>query len=79
MNILNKWFIIDLVKLLSRAGVVIIISATTVIIQFVKPAYGFIDILLILAVGMILGATYTTVQKRASEYLDEQSKPKHIK
>jgi glucose uptake protein GlcU len=75
LNILDKWFIIDLLKLLSRVGVLIVVSVATVVIQLLRPVYGFVDILLILAVGMILGAVYIEVQKRASEYLDRQSKP----
>jgi glucose uptake protein GlcU len=75
LNILDKWFIIDLLKLLSRVGVLIVVSVATVVIQLLRPVYGFVDILLILAVGMILGAVYIEVQKRVSEYLDRQSKP----
>lgn len=75
MNILDKWFIIDLLKLLSRVGVLIVVSVATVVIQLLRPVYGFVDILLILAVGMVLGAVYIEVQKRVSVYLDRQSKP----
>jgi glucose uptake protein GlcU len=75
LNILDKWFIIDLLKLLSRVGVLIVVSVATVVIQLLRPVYGFVDILLILAVGMVLGAVYIEVQKRVSVYLDRQSKP----
>jgi len=75
LDILKKWFIIDLVKLVSRVGVVVVVALATLVIQLLKPAYGFVDILPILAVGMILGAAYIEIQRRVSDYLDNQSKP----
>jgi hypothetical protein len=75
LDILNKWFIIDLLKLVSRVGVVVVVFVATMAIQLLRPAYAFVDILLILAVGIILGATYIEVQKWVSNYLDKQAKP----
>jgi uncharacterized membrane protein YbhN (UPF0104 family) len=75
LDIFKKWFIIDLVKLVSRVGVVVVVAVATLVIQLLKPAYGFVDILLILAVGMILGTAYIEVQRWVSDYLDKQSKP----
>ena len=75
MDTFTRWFVIDLLKLLSRFGIVIVFFAVVVSVQIIRPAYSFVDVLLILAVGMILGAAYIEVQKRASDYLEKQSKP----
>ena len=73
MRIMTRWFLIDLLKLLSRFGIAIAIFVAVFMIQLLRPAYGFIDILFILAVGMILGASYIEIQKYASAYVDKKS------
>ena len=55
LDIFKKWFAIDLLKLLSRVGIVIVFFVVVMTIEQVRPAYGFTDILVILAVGMLLG------------------------
>ena len=74
MRIITKWFIIDMLKLVSRFGIAIGIFVAVVGIQFFRPTYNFVDTLIILAIGMILGASYIEIQKHASDYLDKQSK-----
>ena len=74
MDIFAKWFVIDLLKLLSRVGIMIVFFVVVVIIGQVKPAYGFVDILVILAVGMLLGVVYIEVQRWASGYFDKWQK-----
>lgn len=75
MDVFKRWFFIDLLKLLSRVGIVIVVFVAVVAIQLFRPAYSFVDVLLMLAVGMILGAAYIEVQRWASDYLEKQSKP----
>jgi len=74
LKIITKWFVIDVLKLISRIGIAVAIFVVAITIQVFRPAYSFIDTLLILAVGMILGASYIRIQERASEYFDKQSK-----
>jgi hypothetical protein len=74
LDIFAKWFVIDLLKLLSRVGIMIVFFVVVVIIGQVRPAYGFVDILVILAVGMILGVVYIEVQRWASGYFDKWQK-----
>jgi hypothetical protein len=74
LDIFAKWFVIDLLKLLSRFGIMIVFFVAVVIIWQVRPAYGFVDILVMLAVGMLLGAVYMEVQRRASGYFDKWQK-----
>ena len=73
MDTFTRWFVIDLLKLLSRVGIVIVVFVAVVAIQLFRPAYSFVDVLLILAVGMILGAAYIEVQSWALDYLEKQS------
>jgi hypothetical protein len=75
MKILDKWLVIDMLKIFSRVGIIFLIAAVTVIIQFFRSSYGFIDVLFILAVGMILGAVYLEGTRRVSDYLDRISTP----
>ena len=74
MDIFKKWFAIDLLKLLSRVGIVIVFFVVVMTIEQVRPAYGFTDILVILAVGMLLGVAYIEVQRLASGYFDKWQK-----
>jgi hypothetical protein len=74
LDIFAKWFVIDLLKLLSRVGIVIVFFLVVVIIETVRPAYGFVDILVILAVGMLVGVVYIEVQRWASGYSDKWQK-----
>jgi NhaP-type Na+/H+ or K+/H+ antiporter len=74
MDIFAKWFVIDLLKLLSHVGIVIVFFVVVVIIEQVRPVYGFVDILVILAVGMLLGVVYTEVQKWATGHFDKWQK-----
>jgi hypothetical protein len=74
LDIFTKWFVIDLLKLLSRFGIVIFFFVAVMTFQLFRPAYSFIDILLILAVGMIMGAGYIEAQKWISTYLEKQSR-----
>jgi uncharacterized membrane protein len=45
-------------SVLFRVGMVAILSLTMVIVQTYRPDYQLLDILLVLAVGMLLGAFY---------------------
>lgn len=74
MDIFAKWFAIDLLKLLSRVGIVVVFFVVVMTIEQVRPAYGFTDILVILTVGMLLGVAYIEVQKLASGYFDKWQK-----
>jgi hypothetical protein len=74
MDIFAKWFVIDLLKLLSHVGIMIVFFVLVVIIEQIRPAYGFVDILVILAVGMSLGVVYIEVQRWASGYSDKWQK-----
>ena len=74
MDIFAKWFVIDLLKLLSHVGIIIVLFVVVVIIETVRPAYGFVDILVILAVGMSLGVVYIEVQRWASGYFGKWQK-----
>jgi hypothetical protein len=74
LDIFAKWFAIDLLKLLSRVGIVIVFFVVVVIIEQIRPVYGFVDILVILAVGMLLGVVYIEVQRWASGYFDKWQK-----
>jgi len=75
LNILDKWFVFDILKVSSYLGIVAFVCLVALIIQFSKPLYSFIDVLLILAVGMILGAVFTEARKRISDYVKKQSRP----
>jgi uncharacterized protein YacL len=74
LKVITKWFVIDVLKLISRLGIAVAIFVAVLAIQLFRPAYNFVDTLLILAVGMILGAAYLQIQERASDYFDKQSK-----
>jgi hypothetical protein len=74
LDIFAKWFVIDLLKLLSRVGIIIVFFVVVVIIEQIRPAYGFVDILVILAVGMSLGVVYIEVQRWASGYFGKWQK-----
>ena len=74
MKIITKWFVIDVLKLISCIGIAVAIFVAVITIQVFRPTYSFVDTLLILAVGMILGASYIQIQERASDYFDKQSK-----
>jgi len=74
LKIITKWFVIDVLKLISRIGIAVAIFVAVITIQVFRPTYSFIDTLLILAVGMILGASYIQIQERVSDYSDKQSK-----
>jgi hypothetical protein len=74
LDIFAKWFVIDLLKLLSRVGVLIVFFLAVLITVQVRPVYGFVDILVILAVGMLLGVAYIEVQRWASGYFDKWQK-----
>ena len=73
MKIITKWFVIDVLKLISRIGIAVAIFVAVITIQVFRPTYSFIDTLLILAVGMILGASYIQIRERVSDYSDKQS------
>ena len=75
LNILDKWFVFDVLKVLSYVGTVAFVCLAALIIQFSKPLYSFIDVLLILAVGIIFGAVLTEARKRISDYVKKQSNP----
>jgi hypothetical protein len=75
MKILGKRLVIDILKILSRVGIIFLIASVTVIIQFFRSSYGFIDVLFILAVGMILGAVYLEGTRKISDYLERISTP----
>jgi vancomycin permeability regulator SanA len=74
LKIITKWFVIDVLKLISCIGIAVAIFVAVITIQVFRPTYSFVDTLLILAVGMILGASYIQIQERASDYFDKQSK-----
>jgi len=73
LDIFTRWFVIDLLKLLSRVGIVIVVFVAVVAIQLFRPGYSFVDVLLILAIGTILGAAYVEVQRWTTDYLEKQS------
>jgi hypothetical protein len=75
MKILDKWLVIDMLKILSRIGIVFLIATVAVIIQFFRSSFGFFDVLFILAVGMILGAIYLEGTRKISDYLERVSTP----
>jgi hypothetical protein len=63
-----------MLKLMSRFGIAIGIFIAVLGIQLFRPTYNFVDTLIILAIGMILGASYIEIQEHASDYFDKQSK-----
>jgi hypothetical protein len=74
LDIFTRWFVIDLLKLVSRFGIVIVFFVAVMVLQLFRPAYSFVDILLILAVGMMMGAGYIEGQHWISKYLEKQSR-----
>jgi len=77
MRTITKWFAIDMLKLASRFGIAIVIFVAVYAVQVFRPTYNFVDTLIVLVVGMILGASYIEIQKYASDYFDKQSKPQN--
>jgi len=75
MNTLDKWFVFDMLKVLSLASIVASVCSVALVIQLSKPVYSFTDVLLILAIGIIFGAVLTEARKRASDYVKRQSYP----
>lgn len=73
MRTVTKWFVVDTLKLVSTFGMVIMLAAAVLVIQSLKPTLEFLDVLLIVATGMILGASYLEVRKQISDYLKDQN------
>lgn len=73
MRTVTKWFVVDTLKLVSTFGMVIMLVAAVLVIQSLKPTLEFLDVLLIVATGMILGASYLEVRKQISDYLKDQN------
>jgi len=53
--------------ILSRLGVLVLLSASVLIVKLLRPEYGTIDIVVILSAGMILGAFYVQSQDKIGE------------
>jgi ABC-type transport system involved in cytochrome bd biosynthesis fused ATPase/permease subunit len=75
MDILDKWLVNDVVKIMSFVGMIIAIAAVAAVIQFFRPPLGFTDALVILAVGMIIGTFYIKAGERLSDYFEKTSRP----
>lgn len=60
--------------LLFRVGIVALLSIAVVIAQVYRPSYQWVDILVLLAVGMVLGAVYMEVLDRIHNHFAAQSK-----
>jgi hypothetical protein len=75
MDIHDKWLVIDVAKILSFVGMIIIIGTMAAFIQLFRPTLGFVDAMMILAVGMIVGAVYVKTSERLADYFEEISRP----
>jgi len=53
--------------ILSRVGVLVLLSASVLIVRLLRPEYGTIDVVVMLSAGMILGAFYVQSQDRIRE------------
>ena len=53
---------------LSRVGVLVLLFASVLIVKLLRPEYGTIDMVVILAAGMILGAFYVQSQDKIREH-----------
>lgn len=53
--------------ILSRVGVLVLLSASVLIVKLLRPEYGTIDVVVMLSAGMILGAFYVQSQDRIRE------------
>lgn len=52
---------------LSRAGVLVLLFVSVLIVKLLRPEYGAVDLVVILSVGMILGAFYIQSQDKIRE------------
>ena len=65
MNLYQKYI---LAKISFIVGVAAVIVVAISVIHSYRPSYDVIDVLTILAVGMILGAVYSESQNRVGDY-----------
>jgi Na+-translocating ferredoxin:NAD+ oxidoreductase RnfD subunit len=66
--------------ILSRVGVLVLLSASVLIVKLLRPEYGTIDIVVILSAGMILGAFYVQSQDKIGAHFKrkvEEIETKH--
>jgi len=54
--------------LLARVGVLALLVPAVLLVQFYKPSYDTVDVIVMLAVGMILGAIYVRSQEKLAEH-----------
>lgn len=73
MRTVTKWFVVDTLRLVSTFGMVMMLAVAVLVIQNLRPAYEFLDVLVIVASGMVLGALYLEARKRISSYLKNQN------
>jgi uncharacterized membrane protein len=71
LNIFQKY---SLAKMLFRVGVLAAVALAVSAVRFYKPAYDAIDTLVILAIGMMLGAVYVQSRDRISKHFARKGK-----
>jgi glucose uptake protein GlcU len=57
---------------MSRVGVLVLVLLSVISIRFFRPLYDTVDVIVILAVGMILGAVYVRSQEKISENFERK-------
>ena len=59
--------------LLARVGVLALLIPAVLLLQFYKPSYSTVDVIVMLAIGMILGAVYVESQEKLAKHYTRRS------
>lgn len=65
-NIRHRYHFLYLV--LAHVGVLALFVPAVLLVEFYRPSYNTVDVIVMLAVGMILGAVYVGSQDKLAEY-----------
>ncbi len=65
-NIRHRYHFLYVV--LARVGVWALFIPAVLLVEFYRPSYNTVDVIVMLAVGMILGAVYVRSQDKLAEY-----------
>jgi vancomycin permeability regulator SanA len=65
-NIRHRYYFLYVI--LARVGVLALFIPAVLLVEFYRPSYNTVDVIVMLAVGMILGAVYVRSQDRLAEY-----------
>jgi glucose uptake protein GlcU len=57
----------SLAFVMSRVGVLVLVMLSVISVRFFRPLYDTLDVIVVLAVGMILGAIYVRSQEKIEE------------